>query len=54
MEKKEEKTKFVCGNCIYNEDGLCDMLGWFVEDDDAPHCAHGKNWESRYILKEVK
>ena len=23
-----------CGNCDWNDDGLCDRVGLFVEDDD--------------------
>ena len=28
----------ICGNCFNNEDGLCDMLGLFVDDDNEPIC----------------
>ena len=24
-----------CGNCIYNDDGLCDRAGILVEDEDT-------------------
>ena len=33
MKEETDKTK-TCGTCIYNEDGLCDRLGWLVSDDD--------------------
>lgn len=39
MSDNEVKTmEIVCGNCVNNECGLCDLLGYFVEDDDKPWC----------------
>ena len=38
---------FVCGTCINNDNGLCDCLGIFVEDDDEPQCPYGKDWSSK-------
>lgn len=35
---------FICGKCVNNEDGFCDYMGLFVEDDDHPHCSYGKGW----------
>lgn len=44
---KEDTYTFICGTCSNNDDGLCDVLGILVEDDDAPHCFFGKDWESK-------
>ena len=38
----KEETEKNCGNCIENQDGLCDRLGKPVEDDDQ-RC-NGKYW----------
>lgn len=42
--------EITCGNCVNNECGLCDLLGYFVEDDDKPWCRNkyeGKHdWNS--------
>ena len=32
---EEEKKMNNCGNCIYNDDGLCDRKGVLVEDEDT-------------------
>lgn len=37
------KYKLTCGTCANNDDGLCDKLGYIVEDDDSPHC--NAEWE---------
>lgn len=50
--EKNLNPKFVCGSCKWNDSGFCDVLGWFVDDDDSPQCAHGKDWENRYISEE--
>ena len=46
-------SDFICGKCVQNEDGFCDVLGIFVEDDDSPHCAYGKDYRNfdNYIRK---
>ena len=31
-----------CGTCAWNDDGLCDRIGKFVDDDDT--CRH---WQSK-------
>lgn len=31
---KKKKVKICCETCVWNEDGLCDKLGWFVDPDD--------------------
>ena len=39
MSDNEVKVmEITCGNCVNNECGLCDLLGYFVEDDDKPWC----------------
>ena len=39
-------SEFTCGNCVNNDDGLCDFIGILVGDDDSPHCSYGKGWTS--------
>ena len=51
--EKNPNPEFVCGKCRNNDDGFCDILGWYVDDDDPPHCAHGKDWENRYAYDDV-
>lgn len=34
-----------CGSCASNDNGLCDRLGYLVDDDDKPHCF--AEWELR-------
>lgn len=31
----------VCGNCIWNDAGLCDKSGYFVDDDNECFCKDG-------------
>jgi len=38
-----ENFKITCGNCANNDDGLCDKIGYLVDDDDKPHCS--AEWE---------
>ena len=33
-----------CGNCVYNDDGLCDLLGRIINDDDEPKDICGEKW----------
>lgn len=35
--------EITCGNCANNDDGLCDKIGYLVDDDDKPHCS--AEWE---------
>ena len=49
-----DEERFVCGNCVNNDDGLCDYIGIFVEDDDKPHCTYGKGWESMENFRKKK
>lgn len=42
-----EQIKLTCGNCINNDNGLCDKLGYLVGDDDSPHCR--AEWESNKL-----
>lgn len=35
--------RICCGNCLNNDDGICDKLGYVVEEDDSPHCS--AEWE---------
>lgn len=37
-----------CGNCVYNDDGLCDLLGYIIKDDDRPDdLCDGKGWQEK-------
>lgn len=38
-----ERFRITCGNCINNDDGICDRLGYVVDEDDDPHC--DAEWE---------
>jgi len=38
-----ERFRITCGNCINNDDGICDRLGYVVDEDDDPHCS--AEWE---------
>lgn len=38
-----ERFRITCGNCINNDDGICDRLGYIVDEDDDPHCS--AEWE---------
>ena len=40
-----ERIELTCGTCSNNDDGICDILGKLVDDDDKPHCSGG--WERR-------
>lgn len=44
---KKKKVKICCETCVWNEDGLCDKLGWFVDPDDK--C--DDKWE--YVLSDT-
>ena len=33
-----EKIEITCGTCIWNDDGLCDKLGYLVNEDSKPKC----------------
>lgn len=35
--------EITCGNCINNDNGICDRLGYIVDEDDDPHC--DAEWE---------
>lgn len=50
--KSSTKKDFVCGECLNNEDGFCDLLGLFVEDDDSPHCTFGSGWETKRRMED--
>lgn len=53
MEKGEKMDKRECGNCSWNDDGLCDRLGKEVHDDDKPCKYHVKTGEKeRYCEDE--
>lgn len=58
MSDNEVKVmEITCGNCVNNECGLCDLLGYFVEDDDKPWCKNkyeGKYNEKRSNIKQDK
>ena len=43
---------FICGKCVENDSGLCDVLGIFVEEDDSPHCAYGKGYKNFDNIKK--
>jgi len=45
---EKSNIKETCGNCSYNDSGLCDKLGYFVEDDDDCFC---KN-KNGFVRKE--
>jgi hypothetical protein len=44
---EKSNVKEVCGNCAYNDSGLCDKLGYFVEDDDDCMCGNKSGFEQR-------
>lgn len=31
---KKKKVMISCDTCVWNDCGLCDRLGWFVDPDD--------------------
>jgi len=39
------RIEITCGNCAWNDNGICDKLGYVVEDDDKPVC--GAEWERK-------
>ena len=40
-----EKIEISCDSCIWNDDGLCDKLGYIVSQGDEPHCKG--EWEPK-------
>lgn len=38
MKSATETFEIVCGKCKHNDNGLCDMVGLFINDDDPPIC----------------
>ena len=34
MSRKPTKITLTCETCVWNDDGLCDRLGYFVDPDD--------------------
>lgn len=57
LDNEVKVMEITCGNCVNNECGLCDLLGYFVEDDDKPWCKNkyeGKYSEKRRNIKQDK
>lgn len=42
--EEEKDIKKTCESCIHNEDGLCDRMGYLVDDDEL-RC-YGKYWKA--------
>ena len=40
------RIEITCGSCKNNDDGICDKLGYLLEDDDKPHCMG--DWEAKW------